>query len=54
MLDEYQMFITSLVATEKYPTFDELAGILIQEEERRKILNHESPNSDLALMAKGK
>lgn len=31
MLDEYQMFITGLSAREKAPTFDELAGILMQE-----------------------
>ena len=33
MLDEYQMFITGLLAREKAPTFDELACILMQEEE---------------------
>ena len=33
MLDEYQIFITGLSAREKAPTFDELAGILMQEEE---------------------
>jgi hypothetical protein len=34
MLEEYQMFITGLAAREKAPTFEELAGILMQEEER--------------------
>jgi len=29
MLDEYQMFITLLLAREKAPTFDELEGILM-------------------------
>ena len=53
MLDEYQMFITSIAAREKAPTFDELAGILMQEEERRRSLNKKYPNSDLTLMAKG-
>ena len=54
MLDEYQMFLTGISAREKAPTFDELAGILMQEEERRRSLKQKSPNSDLALMAKGK
>eukprot|EP00253_Pinus_taeda_P018031 PITA_18031 len=54
MLDEYQMFITGLSAIEKAPTFDELAGILMQEEERRRSIKKNSPNSNLALMAKGK
>jgi hypothetical protein len=53
MLDEYQMFITGLATREKAPTFDELTGILLQEE-RRKNLNGRSHNSDLALVAKGK
>jgi hypothetical protein len=34
MLEEYQMFITGLAAREKAPTFEELVGILMQEEER--------------------
>lgn len=38
MLDEYQMFIIGLSAREKAPTFDELAGILMQEEEWRRRL----------------
>ena len=29
VLDEYQMFITSLLAREKAPTFGELPGILM-------------------------
>jgi hypothetical protein len=51
MLEEYQMFITGLAAREKAPTFDELEGILLQEEERRKNLNCKSSSSDLALLA---
>ena len=54
MLDEYQMFITGLAARERALAFDELIGILLQEEERRKNLNGRSHNSDLALVAKGK
>ena len=34
MLEDYQMFITGLAAREKPPTFEELTGILLQEEER--------------------
>jgi hypothetical protein len=33
------MFITGLAAREKPPTFEELAGILPQEEERRLNMN---------------
>lgn len=39
MRDEFQMFITGLAAREKAPTFDDLTGILLQEEERRRNLN---------------
>lgn len=54
ILDEYQIFITGLSAREKASTFDELAGILMQEEHWRRSLKQKSPNSDLALIAKGK
>jgi hypothetical protein len=47
MLEDYQMFITGLAAREKPPTFEELTGILLQEEERRS--NLKPHNSDLAL-----
>ena len=50
MKDEYQMFIIGLAARDKAPTFEELTGILLQEEERRKNLKPQS--DDLALMAK--
>lgn len=46
------MFITGLNAREKPPKFEELTGILMQEEERRMTLKPQS--SDLALMAKKK
>ena len=36
------------------PTFDELAGILLQEEERIKFFELDSNGSDLALIARGK
>jgi hypothetical protein len=47
MLEDYQMFITGLAAREKPPTFEELTGILLQEEERRA--NLKPLNSYLAL-----
>jgi hypothetical protein len=47
MLEDYQMFITGLVAREKPPTFEELTGILLQEEERRS--NLKPQKKDLAL-----
>jgi hypothetical protein len=34
MLEYYQMFITGLAAREKPPTFEEMIGIFLQEEER--------------------
>jgi hypothetical protein len=47
MLEDYHMFITGLTAREKPPTFEELTGILLQEEERRG--NLKPPSKDLAL-----
>jgi hypothetical protein len=35
MLEDYHMFITGLAGREKPPTFEEMTGILLQEEERR-------------------
>ena len=54
MLEDYQMFITDLAAREKAPTFEELTGILLQEEERCMNLkpNLNPQNSDLALWTK--
>jgi hypothetical protein len=54
MLEDYQMFITGIATRENAPTFEELAGILLQEEECRSHLTGKTPHSDLALMAKGK
>eukprot|EP00253_Pinus_taeda_P014991 PITA_14991 len=48
MRDEFQIFITGLVAREKAPTFEDLTGILLQEEEQWQNLNPQS--DDLALM----
>ena len=50
MLEDYQMFITGLATREKTRTFEELEGILLQEEERR--MNLKSQNSDLTLWTK--
>jgi hypothetical protein len=47
MLEDYHMFIIGLAAREKPPTFEELAGILLQEEERRG--NLKPPSKYLAL-----
>ena len=54
MLSKYQVFITSLAAREKVPSFDDLTGILMQEEERRENVENRQHSMDLALMAKGK
>ena len=38
ILEDCQMFITGLAAREKAPTFEELIGIFLQEEERHTYL----------------
>lgn len=48
----YQMFITGLVGREKPPKFEELTGIMLQEEDRCKNLKPQNP--DLALVPKKK
>jgi len=50
VINDYQMFITGINAREKIPKFEELTGILMQEEERRSNLKPQSV--DLVLMAK--
>ena len=52
MIDDYQMFITRISVREKVPKFEELTGILMQEDERR--LNLKPYSADLALMVKKK
>jgi len=54
MVDEYQIFITSLATIEKSPLFDDLKSILLKEEEQRKNHNIRFQSSNLALMAKSK
>ena len=48
--DDYQMFIPGINAREKIPKFEEMTGILMQEEERISTLKPQSV--DLALMEK--
>jgi hypothetical protein len=47
-LDKYQIFINSLAARGKMTSIDDLIGILLQEEDRRKNINNEFLSSDLA------
>ena len=54
LVQDYQIFVSSLAAREKLPKFDELTEILLQEEERMKSFSLGSSSSDLALVAKGK
>ena len=54
MLSKYQVFITSIAARKKVPSFDDLTGILMKEEERRENVENRQHSTDLALMAKGK
>lgn len=52
MFDGYQMFVIGLVERDIALTFNELIGILMQEEQRRK--NIMLQNLNLELMVKGK
>ena len=54
LIRDYHVFISSLGGREKPPTFNELTGILLQEEERMKVFEMDSHTSELALVAKGK
>jgi hypothetical protein len=47
MLEDYHIFITGLAAREKPPTFEELRGILLQEEDRHG--NLKTASRDFAL-----
>ena len=51
---DYKVFISALAAREKPSTFEEIIGILIQEEERMKNYDLDSQGSDLALIARGR
>ena len=54
LVQYYKVFISTLSTRQTPPTFDELAGILLQEEERMKNYDLDSSGSDLALIARGK
>ena len=54
MLPDYKIFISALAARQTLPTFAELSGILIQEEERMKMYDPESQTIDHELMARGR
>jgi hypothetical protein len=54
LIKDCHVFISSLGGRVQPPTFYELTGILLQEEERMKVFEMESRTSELALVAKGK
>ena len=54
LIRNYHVFISSLGGRAKPPTFNELTGILLQEEERMKVFEMDSHTSELVLVAKGK
>jgi hypothetical protein len=54
LVQDYKVFISTLSTRQKPPTFDELAGILLQEEERMKNFDLNSSGSHLTLIARGK
>ena len=54
LLPDYKVFISSLAARQTPPTFTELGGIPIQEEERMKMYEPESQTSYQALMERGR
>ena len=54
LVQDYKVFISALSAIPTPPTFDELDGILLQEEERMNNFELDSNGSDLVLIARGK
>ena len=54
LIRDYHVFISSLGGRATPPTFNELTGILLQEEERMKVFEMDSQSLEVALMAKGK
>ena len=54
LLPDYKIVISTFVARQTPPSFTELGGILLQEEERMKICELESQTAEQALMARGK
>ena len=54
LVQDYKVFISRLSARPTPPTFDELAGIFLQEEERMRNFEMDSNDFDLALIARSK
>ena len=54
LIKDYQYFVSSLGGRVKLPTFIELTGILLQEEERMKVFEMDSCTSEMALVARRK
>ena len=54
LMQDYKVFISALFVRQTPPTFDELVGILLQEEERMTNYDLDSSGSYLALIARGK
>ena len=54
LIKDYQYFVSSLGGRAKPPTFVELTGILLQEEERMKVFEMDSCTSEMALVTRGK
>ena len=54
LVQDYKVFISALSARQTPPTFDELAGILLQVKERMNNFDLDSSGSDLVLIARGK
>ena len=54
LLPDYKVFISALAVREKTPNFEEIIGIIIQEEERMKNYDLDDGGSYLAPMARGR
>jgi hypothetical protein len=54
LVQDYKLFILALVARPSPPTFGDLSGILLQEEERMKNYYLNSSGPYLELIAKGR
>ena len=54
LIRDYHVLISNLGGGAVPPTFNELTGILLQEEERMKVFEMDSQSSEVALMAKWK
>jgi len=54
LVQDYQIFVSSLSTRKKPPAFDELTIVVLQAEERMKSFNLGSSNSYLALVATSK